>query len=153
MKAGATAALGFNDVSWSSHSVYTLISGKSFNVSIGGSLSGTYISDNIEVYSTECSGVFYTSQACQQAPGTIIQCDGLIAPLGLGSIYTTAEAIDPVSGQPTGVQIYKLTSAQYAAAGSPAPNLIIDTCTEIIQACPNTPPSPCLLYTSPSPRD
>ena len=118
---------------------FTLISGNTFSAPIGGTVSGTHSSNQVEVYNSLCNGVYYSSRACNQPAGTYIQCqDEFNQP----TIYTTAEIYNDWTGQPIALEIFKVSEQAYVAAGSPPPGLVIGTCVEIIQACSNQPVSP-----------
>ena len=139
--AGAAYSTSFSQIPWSSRGVFTLISGKQFEVPIGGVVSGQVISDAVQIYSVECEGVFYSSSACQRTPGSIIQCAGQFGT----QYYTTQQAYNS-RGFPSGIIITDLPLSNYSALGSPQPNAILDTCAEIQEGCGNlvtsNPPSP-----------
>jgi hypothetical protein len=140
--AGAAWSTSFASVAWQSHGTYTLVSGKQFKVPMGGTVSGTLISTDIQIYDVMCEGVYYASYVCQLDPGTIIQCTG---EYNATQYYTTQQTYDS-HGKPKGITITELASYQYAALGSPIPNAVLDSCAQIQEACSNlvvaTPPPP-----------
>ena len=109
---------------------YTLISGAKLYFPISGIASGTFLTENVDVLSSQCGGIFMTSKACNQPVGTVIKCGSPKTSEGVFVIEYSQmfNASDP---------IVQYSPEQYQALGSPEPDLYIDTCQEIVQACPN----------------
>ena len=120
----------FNNFHCLSIPQYTLISGAKLYFPISGIASGTFLTENIDVLSSQCGGIFQTSKACNQPIGTVIKCGSPKATEGV-FVIELAQSFN------VSAPIVQYSSEQYQALGSPDPDLFIDTCQEIAQACPN----------------
>lgn len=143
---GSSLAFGFSETAWSSAGVYTLMSGKSFNVTLGGYVTGRMIQSTYQQYSAQCNGYYYQSRACTSAVGTVVMC---------GSepdkqIFISRQGYDS-KGFPTKRKLVKVTLAEWTALGQPIASIFISDCVEILQACSPRPDSPPPLPPPPPP--